>query len=325
MIEYHATNPLVTGIDPDIFAAQRQVNTLLSQMPHPDLRTLDGLAALRAGTANNPGGTQLTPADRTIPGPGGDLRVRIFAPNAAVRAVMLRIHGGGWAAGSPEDDDVLNDTLARACGIAVISPEYRLVPDVTIHDQIADCITAASWTGANARRLYGTDTLLVGGISAGAYLAASTLLALRDTASPAFAHIAGAHLDCGVYDLGGTPSAITATDQTMILTHDWIYDLIDLGLPGTTPEQRRIPELSPVLRDLSGLPPVLFTVGDLDPLRDDSILMATRWQLAGSAAYLDVWPEGAHAFTNMATPLGALAEQRAIAWIRNLPNPSGAR
>jgi len=51
-----------------------------------------------------------------------------------------------------------------------------------------------------------------------------------------------------------------------------------------------------MLNDLSGLPPALFTVGDLDPLRDESILIAQRWKLAGSPAELDVWPEGAHAF-----------------------------
>jgi len=70
-----------------------------------------------------------------------------------------------------------------------------------------------------------------------------------------------------------------------------------------------------MLNDLSGLPPALFTVGALDPLRDESILMAQRWQLAGSHADLDVWPEGDHAFINMATPLGGLALARTTNWI----------
>jgi acetyl esterase/lipase len=70
-----------------------------------------------------------------------------------------------------------------------------------------------------------------------------------------------------------------------------------------------------MLNDLSGLPPALFTVGDLDPLRDDSILMAARCQLAGSHAEVDVWPEGGHAFINMATPLGDLALERTTTWL----------
>jgi acetyl esterase len=315
MARYHATNPLVTDIDPTILAAQRQVNALLAQMPHPDVRTPDGLAALRAGTANNPGSTELTPTDRIITGPDGDIRIRVFTPEGPHHAVMLRIHGGGWAAGAPEDDDVLNDRIARACGVVIVSPQYRLVPDVTVADQIADCLAVADWLGTYASTEFGADRLLIGGTSAGAHLAAATLVGLRDAGHQAFDLFVGAHLDCGAYDLGATPSVVTSTDQTLILTHDWLYGLLEIGLPGHTAEQRRTPSLSPALADLTGMPPALFTVGNLDPLRDDALLLSGRWQLAGSTADLDVWPEGAHTFTNMATPLGEAALERTIAWI----------
>jgi acetyl esterase/lipase len=71
-------------------------------------------------------------------------------------------------------------------------------------------------------------------------------------------------------------------------------------------------------REIAGMPPALFTVGDLDPLRDETILMAQRWLLAGSRADLDVWPEGAHAFANMATPLGDLALERTTGWLTSI-------
>jgi acetyl esterase/lipase len=90
---------------------------------------------------------------------------------------------------------------------------------------------------------------------------------------------------------------------------------LEVRLPGHTASDRRTPRLSPVLNDLARVPPALFTVGDLDPLRDDSILMAQRWQLAGGRADLDVWPEAAHAFINIATPLGRLALERTASWI----------
>jgi acetyl esterase/lipase len=61
----------------------------------------------------------------------------------------------------------------------VVSPDYRLTPDVTITDQIADCVAAAEWLGANAASEFGSDRLLIGGISAGGHLAAATLLHLR--------------------------------------------------------------------------------------------------------------------------------------------------
>ncbi|WBB69057.1 alpha/beta hydrolase [Micromonospora sp. WMMD812] len=322
MITYPTFGLLVEGIDPAILEAQRQVNAMLARMPHPDLHTPEGLATLRAGTANNPGGTQLTPTERHVEGPGGPIRLRIFTPETP-RAVLYRIHGGGWAAGAPEDDDVLNDRIARATGAVIVSPDYRLTPDVTVPEQITDTIAVASWLGRNTQTEFGTDTLLVGGISAGGHLAAATLLALRDAGDPAFGKFVGAHLDCGAYDLGMTPSAAGATERTLILTRAWLDDLLDLGLPRYTVEQRRVPQLSPALADLTDFPPTLFTVGDLDPLRDDSIILAARLRLAGRDVHLDVWPEGAHAFTNMATPLGELALQRTAEWINTLLDRAG--
>src|SRR5215471_21767452 len=105
-----------------------------------------------------------------------------------------------------EDDDTFNDQMARACRLAVAGPEYRLVPDVTIAEQIDQCVAVAEWLAANAAAEFGTGTLLIGGISAGAHLAAAALLRLRDGGSPAFAQIAAARLDSGTYDLGGTAS-----------------------------------------------------------------------------------------------------------------------
>jgi acetyl esterase len=304
MPEFHRTNPLVTGIDPAVLDAQRQANTALAGFPHPDPHTPEGLQMLRALTANNTASTKLAPADRTITTPHGGIRLHMFIPDGPVRGVMLDIHGGGWAAGAPEDDDTVNDQIARTCHLAVVSPEYLLVPDVTINDQIAECVAAAEWLGANAAAEFGTATMLIGGISAGAHLAAATVLALRAAGSPAFAQIAAARLDSGPYDLGLTASAYLLTSNSPVLPHTWLVAFLEMGLPGYSVDQRRAPELSPMLNDLSGLPPALFTVGELDPLRDESMLMAQRWQLAGSRADLDVWPEGDHAFSNMATPPG---------------------
>jgi acetyl esterase/lipase len=76
---------------------------------------------LRTLTANEEAGTVLAPVDRTISIGNGSIRLRTFAPDGPVRGVMLRIHGGGWAAGAPEDDDTLNDAYARTVGTGVRS------------------------------------------------------------------------------------------------------------------------------------------------------------------------------------------------------------
>lgn len=189
---------------------------------------------------------------------------------------------------------------------------------VTIADQIADCVSVAEWLAANAATEFGSEALIISGISAGAHLAAATLLRLRASGSATFAKVIAARLDSGPYDLGFTASAYLADDQTLVLTGDWLRGFIELGLPGYNVDQRRVPELSPLLNDMDGLSPALFTVGALDPLRDESILMAQRWQLAGSPAALDVWPEGGHAFINMTTPLGELALERTTSWLDSI-------
>jgi acetyl esterase/lipase len=315
MPTFHPTNPLVTDIDEDVLEAQRQTNALLAGFPHPDVRTPEGLATLRTLTANNDQGTVLTPGSRTIETSAGSIRLRTFASQAPVRGVMLRIHGGGWAAGAPEDDDTVNDRYARACGLVIVSPDYRLTPDVTAADQITECVAVAEWLAENAAAEFDSDALLIGGISAGAHLAAATLIHLRADSPDTFKRFVAAVLDSGPYDFGRTPSAYLANDETLMVTGTWLEGFIDLALPGRTIDQLRAPDVSPLLNDLTGMPPALFTVGNLDPLRDESILMAARWQLDGSKADLDVWPEGPHAFANIATPLGELAADRATSWI----------
>ncbi|MFF3750602.1 alpha/beta hydrolase [Streptomyces sp. NPDC002018] len=309
------TGGVVTGLDPELLDAQREANLVLAQMPQPDVTTPEGLAVLRALTSPVQPSSALTPEDITVPGPGGDLRLRVFVPDGPVRGVFLRLHGGGWAAGTPEDDESFNDRIARHCRVAVVSPEYRLVPEAGIADQIEDCLAAARWAAAQARDRFGTDSLLIGGISAGGHLAATVTLRLRDADEPAFALLDGALLDCGAYDLSFTPSVRAADDTTLVLPRTWLDGLTALGLPGLDTAARKDPALSPLYADLTGLPPALFTVGALDPLRDDSVFLSALWRLAGNRADLDIWPEAAHAFTNMGTPLAEAAFRRTTSWI----------
>ena len=313
-----SSTSVTTNLDPAVLEAQRQVNQMIAQMPSPDVRTPEGLAVLREMTHPQQGTIELTPTDVTIPGPGGALRLHIFTPPGPARAVMLRIHGGGWTAGAPEDDETLNDHIARTCQVAIVSPDYRLAPEAGMRDEIDDCVAAARWTASHAQDRFGVTTMLLGGVSAGSHLAATTLLRLRDEDPTAFAAIAGVHLDCGRYDMSGTPSVRAADDTTLILTPGLQAGMIDLALPGTDAETRRQPDLSPLYADLRGLPSALFTVGALDPLSDDSRFMAARWLAAGNRAELDVWPEGAHAFTNMGTPLATIALNRTTSWINNV-------
>ena len=241
--------------------------------------------------------------ERTIPGPAGAIRLRTFVP-PEVRAVYLDIHGGGFFMGAPEMDDAGNAALAKHARVATVAAGYRLAPEHPYPAGPDDCEAAALWLLANAKREFGVDRLLIGGGSAGANLAAVTLLRLRDRHQAA-SRFAGANLVFGVYDVSGTPSQLRLG----------MAGFRDLYLPGHDAAARKHPDISPLYADLSGLPPALFTVGTADYLYDDSLFMALRWRAAGNQAELAVYPESVHGFTVFPTAMARAANTRIQAWV----------
>src|SRR5919112_1904085 len=64
--------------------------------------------------------------DRTIPGPAGEIPVRIYAPSAAdALPVLLFFHGGGWVIGNIDTHDMVCRAVANAAGCMVVSVDYR--------------------------------------------------------------------------------------------------------------------------------------------------------------------------------------------------------
>jgi acetyl esterase/lipase len=230
--------------------------------------------------------------DRVIDGPAGPLRLRTFAAENPT-GVMLHIHGGAWMAGTPEAIDQLNEIIAATCNIAVVSVDYRLAPEQPYPAGPDDCEAAACWLAEHARDEFGSDQLLIGGESAGAHLAAVTLLRMKNKHA-AIDRFVGANLVFGAYDLSRTPSqrGVGVVAGTDIL--DGTGFPLDLFLPGRTGEQRRDPDISPLYADLSGLPPAIFSVGTNDHLLDDTLFMAARWEAAGNRAELFVYPDTPH-------------------------------
>jgi acetyl esterase/lipase len=241
--------------------------------------------------------------ERTIPGPRGPIRLRVFVP-PEVRGVYLDIHGGGFFMGAPEMDDVANAALAKKLGLATVAVGYRLAPEHPHPAGPDDCEAAALWLLANAKREFGSERLWIGGGSAGANLAAVTLVRLRDRHRAA-QRFAAANLVFGVYDLSGTPSQM----------RQGVASFRDLYLPDRDAEARKNPDVSPLYAELHGLPPALFTVGTADSLYDDSLFMALRWRAAGNEAELAVYPESVHGFTVFPTAMARAAHTHIHTWL----------
>jgi len=251
---------------------------------------------------------------RAIAGPAGPIELRVVVPER-VEGVFLHFHGGGWTLGGADHQDLLLTTLADAVSVAVVSVEYRLAPEHPFPAGPDDCEAAAMWLVEHAQREFGSSRLLIGGESAGAHLAALTLLRLRDRHRIRGA-FAGANLVFGGYDLSLTPSARLWGERNLILSTPIVEWFADMFLPSTTQEERRSPEISPLYADLADMPPALFTVGTLDPIIDDSLFMAARWSAAGNDATLRVYPESVHGFIAFPTGITLLAAESMLAFLR---------
>jgi acetyl esterase/lipase len=162
-----------------------------------------------------------------------------------------------------------------------------------------------------AQDVFGTEILTVGGESAGAHLAALTLLRLRDRHG--VTPFRGANLVYGVFDLGMTPSQRAFGEERLVLRTSDIRHFGDVFLDGVS--DRRDPAVSPLYADLRGLGPALFTVGTKDALLDDSLFMHARWVAAGNPAELAIYPGGAHAFTFLPGALARRALERSEAFL----------
>jgi acetyl esterase/lipase len=240
--------------------------------------------------------------------------VRVLRPPGAVRGVVLDIHGGGWVIGNPCLDDAQNAALVEACGVAVVSVDYRLVPRVPLQDAMDDCLAAARWLlGGGVADLHGLPTFIVGE-SAGAHLAATVLLRLRD-APALLERIHGAVLYYGVYDLGGTPRVHQAGPDTLVLDGPGMVAALCMLTAGCSDSERRQAPRSPLYGTLDGLPPALLFGGERDPLRDDTVRMAARWREVAEVE-LHVLPEAPHGYIRFPTPLAQLVPARSHAWIR---------
>ena len=299
----------------------RRVNRLLASAPRVPLRTPWDVAvingalslshALPAGNLKRHG---IVVEDRRVEAGGRDAMVRILRPAGPCRGVHIDIHGGAWVLGSARMDDRLNAELVETCGLAVVSVDYRLALKNPVHTVLDDCETAALWVLDNLKSEFGVDRLYLGGESAGAHLAASTAIRLRN-AGLGGSELGALVLFYGCYDLWGTPSLWAAGPDTLILHGPTLASALSKLLADKSQDERRDPALSPLYADLHGLPPALMIVGERDPLFDDTTLFAERWQAANGNVELVVVPEAPHGFNRLPTRMAKKTNAYARGWL----------
>ncbi len=261
--------------------------------------------------------------DRTIDGPAGALRVRLYRPpqDAPPRPLVVFFHGGGWVVCDLDTHDAVCRRLALGADAVVVSVDYRLAPEHRFPAAPEDCAAATRWAVSNAASL-GADArrFVLAGDSAGGNLACAVSLRLRDEGGP---RARGQLLVYPVTDhwTAGFPSYAEFADGYG-LTRDvmaWFWDHY-LGEPMDAARAAVLsPQAAPLRApDLRGLPPALVLTAECDVLRDEGEAYAARLRAAGVDATLERCAGMHHGFFNWGGVLDGAdrAVARACAWIR---------
>jgi acetyl esterase len=233
--------------------------------------------------AQGPRPAEVKVVDRTIPGPAGELPVRLYrpasAPADAKLPCLVYAHGGGWVFGNLDSHDVLCAQFALEAGIAVFAIDYRLAPEARFPGAFDDVVAGLQWVAANAQSI-GVDPsrLAIGGDSAGGNLAAAVSLWARDSNGP---KLRLQLLAYPVTDAVGRAESYRRYEDGYGLnaaTMEWFFDHY-------TPDKtsRGDWRVSPLrAKSLAGLPPALVITAGYDLLRDEGRAYAARLHQEGT-------------------------------------------
>jgi acetyl esterase len=217
--------------------------------------------------------------NRTIPGPAGEIPVRIYTPyGQGPFPSLVYYHGGGWVVGDLDGADVPCRLLTNRANCVVVSVDYRLAPEHKFPAAVEDAYAAAKWVVENAPSIQVDPArVAVGGDSAGGNLAAVVALMARDRGGPSLLY---QMLIYPVTHHAYNTDSYRENAEGYFLTKDmmvwfWNHYLRD-------EQDGKNPYASPLLADnLSGLPPALVITAEYDPLRDEGEAYAERLKAAG--------------------------------------------
>jgi acetyl esterase len=291
-----------------------QARTFLDQFPPmPDFDSIP-LDALRAGFAQgvlSPGEPEPVAhvENRTIPGPDGEIGVRIYRPASRAKLpALVYFHGGGFVLCNLDTHDGTCRSLANGAGAVVVSVDYRLAPEHRFPAAPEDCYAAAQWVSRNAAEIGADPTrIAVGGDSAGGNLAAVVALMARDRGAPPLRFQL---LIYPVTDFAFDTASYRDNAEGYFLTTGmmkWFWSQY-LADPAAGAQAYASPLRA---RDLRGLPPALCITAGYDPLRDEGEAYACRLADAGVAATTSRYDGMFHGFFGMQAQLDAA--KRAVA------------
>lgn len=232
--------------------------------------------------------------DSTIPGPAGEIPIRIYSPDIPRPApALIYFHGGGWVLGNIDGHDNVCRSITNRAQCMVISVDYRLAPEAKFPAAVEDSYAATEWIANHAGEL-GIDAqrIAVGGDSAGGNLAAVVSHMARDQNGPKLVY------QLLIYpgtDMRMTAPSIEENAEGPLLTKASMVWFRGHYLRGD--EDKVNPLASPLLSSNFGdLPAAFILTAECDPLRDEGEEYGRRLEEAGVAVDVKRYAGMPHGF-----------------------------
>lgn len=300
------------GIDPIIVKILEAVPI---QLVSPDGPQASRDAYRAIATARPPWIEVANIEDRTIPGPAGEIPVRIYSPaEGGVRPVFVLIHGGGWVIGDLDTHDAVARAAAVQADAVVVSVDYRLAPEHPYPAAVEDCWAALQWVHEHAAEIGGDPgRLAVGGDSAGGNLSAVMAQLARDNGID----LAFQVLWYPATTFDTTLPSMVENAEAPVLDFKTVGALSKWYLGDTNPATAG-PTLVPArAENFEGLAPAFIGTAQFDPLRDDGAKYAELLRDAGVPVQLHNAPTLIHGYLGYADIVPSATEERDLSWPRS--------
>ena len=239
--------------------------------------------------------------------PAHQIRVRVYKPANAQGPLpaMLYAHGGGYQVGVPEQAHPFFEDLIKRRNVAIFAPAYRLsLLGHPYPDGLNDCVDTLAYMKENADQLgIRADKFIIAGHSGGGGMAAAVTLKAVDTqaANIAFQMPIYPMIDHRIETQSGREmigSAVWDRETNALAWQNYLGHL-----NGLVPDYA-----SPALRqDLTGMPPTISFVGDMEPFKDETIAYIDALEQAGVPTRFKLYEGGFHGFEVLA-PKAAISQ-----------------
>lgn len=256
---------------------------------------------------------------RSIPGPGGEIPIRIYTSgNEAPRPILVFFHGGGFVLGTLDEFDPFCAFLSEGGACTVVSVDYRLAPEHRFPGAVDDAVAALRWVASHATELGGDPSrLAVAGDSAGANLASILGQMTRDAGFP---KLSLQILICPWVDLSdasGAEASFRHFGEGLWLSRANLRWYRDHYVEKA--ESAEHPLASPLRAErFQEAPPALIITAEFDILADQGRAYALRLEAAGVPVAFRQYPGMLHDFVVLP---GKFTEARAA--IRQITDALG--